>query len=85
MHKFALAAALATLAIGAALSAAQAESHYGPTKRGDQCWHHQTGSSLGYWGSCERSRAAENSKTRSKTGRNNPASQPSGQSGGQSE
>ena len=46
--------AAATLAALAFAGAAFADSHYGPRKNGDQCWHGQGSNSLGYWGTCRR-------------------------------
>jgi hypothetical protein len=45
-------ATLATIAIAATFSAAQADSYYGPRKVGNLCWKHQLGNSLGYWEAC---------------------------------
>jgi hypothetical protein len=65
MHKVTLAAALATLALGAALSAAQADNYYGPRKQGNLCWKHQSGNSLGYWAPCPQEQSAARGRTRS--------------------
>jgi hypothetical protein len=81
MRDIALAAVLATLALGAALSAAQADNYYGPSKRGNQCWHHQGGgNSLGYWGPCEQERTATRGRAGAPRGRT--VSGTGGQQGG---
>ena len=46
--------AAATLAALAFAGAAFADSHYGPRKNGDKCWHGQGSNSMGYWGDCRR-------------------------------
>ena len=50
-------ATVATLGLAATLSAARADSYYGPKKVGDQCWHHTLGNSFGYWGECKPEKA----------------------------
>ena len=56
-------AALAAFSF-AMLSTAQADSNWGPLKKGDKCWIHRgvsTMDSLGYWGACGRSEEGEGS------------------------
>jgi hypothetical protein len=77
MHKIALAAALTTLALGAALSAAQAENHYGPPKQGNMCFKRQTGNSLGYWAPCPPEQSATRGRT--STGSSQSGTAPKGQ------
>jgi hypothetical protein len=81
MHKVALAAVLGTLAIGAALTAAQADNYYGPRKQGNLCWRHQTGNSLGYWAPCPQAQSA----ARGRTGRTGTGTSTAGQGGGAAE
>jgi hypothetical protein len=44
--------AIATLATLTLVSAAQADSYYGPRQAGNQCWKTQGHNSLGYWVTC---------------------------------
>jgi hypothetical protein len=57
-------AALATLVLAAPLSSAQADSYWGPTKVGNQCWQRQGHNSLGYWTVCKPSQTATTTRTR---------------------
>jgi len=70
MRHIALAAVLAALAFGAALSVAQADSYYGPRKVGNQCWVNQGGGvSLGYWAACPQDRSAARGRAGAARGR----------------
>jgi hypothetical protein len=51
MHHLTL--ATATIATLAFAGTAYADSNYGPRQNGSQCWHQQTGNSLGYWSPCQ--------------------------------
>ena len=62
MRHIVLAVTIGTLAFGAVLSAAYADSYYGPRKQANQCWHHQLGNSLGYWGPCPQAQTAQAKK-----------------------
>jgi hypothetical protein len=44
--------AAASLAALAFAGTAYADSYYGPRQNGNQCWHQQVGTSLGYWSPC---------------------------------
>jgi hypothetical protein len=87
MRHITLAVALAALAVGAAVSGAQADNYYGPHQRGNLCWHRQGGGdALGYWGSCEESRtAATRTRAGASKGRNAPATGTAGQGRGGAE
>jgi hypothetical protein len=61
MRHFTLAGVtLATLTFAVMLSAAHADSYYGPRQVGNQCWKPQSGGvSLGYWEACPAGRTAQ--------------------------
>jgi hypothetical protein len=70
MRHIVLAGILATLALGAALSAAQADSYYGPHRVGNRCWVNQGGGpSLGYWEPCREERTATRGRAGASKGR----------------
>jgi hypothetical protein len=50
--------AAATLAALAFAGAAYADSNYGPRQQHNQCFVHQNGNSLGYWGPCKKPEGA---------------------------
>ena len=65
MRHLTLAGAMLAALILAA-SVANADSYYGPRKVANQCWHGQTGVSLGYWAPCEAPKTAQATATRGK-------------------
>jgi hypothetical protein len=75
MRQVTLAAATLAAFSFAMLSTAQADSNYGPTKNGDQCWRQQSGNSLGYWTKCAESRSAQATRTSTRNSRNATATQ----------